>query len=280
MRNNFIYIDGENLSKETIIDCVSTIKESMTDDEVMIGKLYGGKDHVKRSVQYCLLNGFNYVETSVLSTSRKNTADMKIIVDCIADVIPCIVLLEERKKTGYCTEKMPKVTLLSTDVDFFPLIYKLKELGVTVSLPLYNLDNLFSTEKTTADLDAFLKQLGFYSPKNTTCLNNIFDEIRSVVGNEYNDDIIEEHIQVKTRRFLNYLGGFIEEEMFKDLLTIRPRDFSFKTLIKKLKISDPDLLDKLYIIFISKIFGFIPKNKTLPGSFYVDMGISYGCFAV
>lgn len=268
MRNNFIYIDGENLSKETIMEHVSLIKKNMKDDDVMVGKLYGGKEHVKRSVQYCLLNGFNYVETSVLSTSKKNTADMKIIVDCISDVIPYVMLLEERKRNGHCTEKMPTVTLLSTDMDFFPLIYKLKEFGIMVSLPLYDLDGWFNIEKTTADLDAFLKQSGFYSPKNTRCLNNIFDEIKSIVGCEYSDVIIEDHIRIRTKKFLNHLGSFLEEDMFNRLLLISPRDFSFRTIVNFLNLKDPELLNKLYNLFISKVFGFIPKNKMLPSNFY------------
>lgn len=173
MCTRFLYIDGENISKADIMSSVTDFIQSLGATDIFVGKLYGNRDVVKSSVPFCLSKGLTFVETSTISSSKKNITDMKITVDCIFDVV-------------YTKETDFTVTLLSKDCDFLPLFYKLNEMGIRTEMPFCalakssfeylaaHMKEEIKYDKTTSGLDAFLKHNNFYSPKNADCLGNHF----------------------------------------------------------------------------------------------------------
>ena len=271
MCTRFLYIDGENISKMDIINSVNGFLELLKPTDTFIGKLYGNRDSVKAYVPFCLANGLTYVETSAISSSSKNVTDMKMTVDCIFDVVHAI-------DTDFT------VTLLSKDCDFLPLFYKLREMGIKAEMPFSALAKLSSFEflstftrkeksyqKTTSGLDAFLKHNGFYSPKNSDCLGNLFDKIKKETDNFFSDSVIEEHIAIKTKKFNKSIVANCVSKDLSSFKSIRPRDYSFETVIDCLGITDVNEINKLYVIYVSKVFGHVPKNKVLPTAVTDDL---------
>ena len=264
MCTRFLYIDGENISKIDIISSVNSFLELLEPSDTFVGKLYGNRDAVKAYVPFCLSNGLTYVETSSISASSKNVTDMKMTVDCISDVLFA-------KDTNFT------VTLLSKDCDFLPLFYKLKEMGIKAEMPFSTLAKLNHFEflssatkerrnyqKTTSGLDAFLKHNGFYSPKNSDCLGNLFSKIKKMAGDFFPDSVIEEHIAIKTKKFNKSIVLTYGENNLREFRKISPKDFSFNSIVKSLEIINPEEVNKLYVNYVSKIFGYVPKNKSLP----------------
>ena len=90
MCTRFLYIDGENISKADIMSSVTDFIQSLGATDIFVGKLYGNRDVVKSSVPFCLSKGLTFVETSTISSSKKNITDMKITVDCIFVLIDLI----------------------------------------------------------------------------------------------------------------------------------------------------------------------------------------------
>lgn len=257
MCTRFLYIDGENLSKETIVDFVDGFVSSLDKTDTLVGKFYGAKDLVKASVPFCMLNGLRYVETSSINFSSKNVADMKITVDCIYDVTEYL-----QNNTDFT------VTLLSKDSDFLPLVFKLKELGVDVDIPLFDLTTYSGHLKTTGDLDAFLKHLGFYSKKNIDCLDNMFVSIRSLADESFSDVIIEGHIRFRIRKFISYLENTYGASYARMLDKLPIKCFSLENVIRCLGFTDKETLNQIYLAYVSKIYGYIPKRKTIPDNLF------------
>ena len=244
MCTRFLYIDGENISKADIMSSVTDFIQSLGATDVFVGKLYGNRDVVKSSVPFCLSKGLTFVETSTISSSKKNITDMKITVDCIFDVV-------------YTKETDFTVTLLSKDCDFLPLFYKLNEMGIRTEMPFCalakssfeylaaHMKEEIKYDKTTSGLDAFLKHNNFYSPKNADCLGNLFNKI-------------------KTKKFNKLIAATCGEYNIGRFRSLSAKDFSFESIIGSLGISDKYEINKMYVTYLSKVFGYIPKKKELP----------------
>lgn len=261
--DKLLYIDGENVSRDIIIDTIDGIKDKLDQNEKFIGRLYGSREFVKNAITPCLIRGVVFVETSVLSVSKKNVADMKIIIDCMCDV------------SSYCnSSKSCEVFLLTKDTDFFPLIFKLIELGIDVKTPLLSLTRDDLSQNSRNVLDSYLKEEGFYSNKNLNYLNNIYDEIKSFVGDKFSDEIIEAHIDVHTKKFFKWLDQkfSLDDSSHKFYTTLK--DFSLADLINKLGITDKEILDEIYLNYTQKIFGYIPKIKTMPFIYFEKLKIA------
>lgn len=264
MCTRFLYIDGENVSKMEVVNSVNSFLELLKPSDIFVGKLYGNRDSVKAYVPFCLANGLTYVETSAISVSGKNITDMKMTVDCIFDVL-------------YSKDSDFTVTLLSKDCDFLPLFYKLKEMGVKAEMPFSALAQITSFEflssftkmeknyqKTTSGLDAFLKHNGFYSPKNSDCLGNLFSKIKEKTDNFFPDSVIEEHIAIKTKKFNKSIVATYGENNISEFKKIKPKNISFENVVDSLNLTGLNDINRLYVSYVSKIFGYVPKNKSLP----------------
>jgi len=263
MCTRFLYIDGENISKADIMSSVTDFIQSLGATDVFVGKLYGNRDVVKSSVPFCLSKGLTFVETSTISSSKKNITDMKITVDCIFDVV-------------YTKETDFTVTLLSKDCDFLPLFYKLNEMGIRTEMPFCalakssfeylaaHMKEEIKYDKTTSGLDAFLKHNNFYSPKNADCLGNLFNKIKKKTGGAFPDSVIEAHIKIKTKKFNKLIAATCGEYNIGRFRSLSAKDFSFESIIGSLGISDKYEINKMYVTYLSKVFGYIPKKKELP----------------
>lgn len=254
--NKFLYIDGENVNKFAVTETTNKIKESLQNGDHFVGRLYGSREAVKSLITPCLLRGIIFVETSVLSVSKKNVADMKLIVDCMYDV-----------STYHEKQEPCEVYLLTKDTDFFPLVFKLIEMGVCVKSPLLDLTEENLDKATKENLDMYLKSRGFYSNKNLNYLDNIFSAIKSFTGDEFSDEIIETHLEIHTKKFFKWVDGKFGIENSLSTFYKSLREFSFIDLIRKLGVTDRALIDDVYLNYTQKIFGFIPKVKTTPSNY-------------
>ena len=141
-----VYVDAENVTFSTF--------KPYWDEAIalngfyeIIGKFYGSKDLLGGTVKQYLSLGLEYCETSALSSEcHKNLADMKLITDCLHDVLHT-----------YNTE-VAQVYLLSKDYDFLPTVYKLKSLGMdTVTLGV----DCRGDTKSVKTIIAYLHNVGF-----------------------------------------------------------------------------------------------------------------------
>ena len=246
MCTRFLYIDGENISKADIMSSVTDFIQSLGATDIFVGKLYGNRDVVKSSVPFCLSKGLTFVETSTISSSKKNITDMKITVDCIFDVV-------------YTKETDFTVTLLSKDCDFLPLFYKLNEMGIRTEMPFCalakssfeylaaHMKEEIKYDKTTSGLDAFLKHNNFYSPKNADCLGNLFNKIKKKTSGAFPDSVIEAHIKIKTKKFNKLIAATCGEYNIGRFRSLSAKDFSFESTIGSLGISDKYDINKMYV---------------------------------
>lgn len=242
-RQAYVYIDAENLSFNTVKERVTEIKKV---DPNYVGKIYGSKESSRNSIQYCLLEGYDFIETSVLSPIKKNLSDSKIIVDCMYDVM---------------TKQVDKVYMLSNDTDFLPLVYTLKKLHIEVIA--LNVRQSEETLPSTYELNSELRTTGFYGNKNVNVWDNMFNGIKTWIGDKYSDDIILEHIDTRIRKFIVALGTELGEEVLIALDNLDRHDWSFYTVRDSIagtgvSITDKDLADR----YIRKVYGFIPKKWT------------------
>lgn len=239
-----VYIDAENLSYDTVKQKVSDIKQS---NSRIYGKVYGSKESVRNSIQYCLLEGFEFVETSILSPTKKNLADTKIIVDCMYDVL---VLASNNVK---------KVYMISNDNDFLPLIYTLRKMNIEVETSLIKRNEDIQVVGTK-ELNRELRNANFYSNKNLDVYGCMYDNIINVVGDVYSDDVICEHISVKTNKFILKMADLYGKDIMDQLEKLDRHYWSFKSVMGVLKISDETEIYKIADIYTRKIYGFIPKQ--------------------
>lgn len=236
----FVYIDAENLAFDTVKAKVLEIKKL---EPNYSGKIYGSKESSKNSIQFCLLEGYDFVETSVLSPIKKNLSDSKIIVDCMYDVM---------------TKQVDKVYMLSNDTDFLPLIYTLKKLHIDVFA--LNVHQQTDTLSSTYELNSELRELGFYSNKNMSVWDNMFNGIKSLVGDRYADDVILEHIDIKVRKFITSLGFKYGVAVLAAADSMDKRNWSYYTVKEIIDSANIEFNDReLADLYIRKIYGFIPK---------------------
>ena len=157
-----VYVDAENVTFSTF--------KPYWDEAIalngfyeIIGKFYGSKDLLGGTVKQYLSLGLEYCETSALSSEcHKNLADMKLITDCLHDVLHT-----------YNTE-VAQVYLLSKDYDFLPTVYKLKSLGMdTVTLGV----DCRGDTKSVKTIIAYLHNVGFLPCADSKLFDNVFESI-------------------------------------------------------------------------------------------------------
>lgn len=254
MSMRLVYVDAENLSLTTIQKEIEQIKLHGP----ITGKVYGSKESIGKCITFCLLEGFEFVETSVLSPTKKNLADSKLIVDCMYDVF----------KIG--PANIEKVYILSNDNDFLPLIYTLLKMNVSVVSSLIDSvilkDCVSNTIPSTKTLNSYLKEIGFYSNKNNNLFGNMYQSIIDVTSDRFSYDIIEEHIVLKCQKFIKNMELEFGSEVGELLREIDPKDWSLDEVLNI--ISSVCVLDnsnRFYVedTYIRLIYGFIRKKSKI-----------------
>lgn len=255
MQKIFVYVDAENVNFAQFDEVYSRIK--MENDSVIIhGKVYGSKDLLGSSIQKYMLLGFDYVETSSLSVNKKNLADMKLIVDCTAEVIAC--------EPGV----VKKVYVLSHDSDFLPLVYKLTQNGYSVECMILNESY---EEYTTTQLNHCLKNMGYFSSDLSTVTSVLYDDLVKRLPAEYSADLIESFVDERKKKFIKEINKF-DSALGASIEVIPSREFSFKKVYDAKNTMANTLTEEeamsLFRCYTSKVFGVLLRNKEVQG--YLD----------
>ena len=72
------------------------------------------------------------------------------------------------------------------------------------------------------------------------------------------------HSISKTKKFNKSIVATYGENNISEFKKIKPKNFSFENVVDSLNLTDPNDINRLYVSYVSKIFGYVPKNKSLP----------------
>lgn len=188
MRTFLIYVDAENISFSDLKDYLDVNAISGN----IIGKAYGSSTVLGEAAMDFLRIGFQFVETSHLSESSKNVADMKILTDCAFDVL--------RTFAGVQVQ----VVLLTKDCDFMPLVYQLLSIGVPTEVPMLGKDKTIAVPVST--VSELLSKCN-YDPMNSDAwLLPQIGYIDSLIGNEIDISFIDRYCSRKRNRFIRSIA--------------------------------------------------------------------------
>lgn len=239
MKFKLVYADAENLGKAAFIDAIEAIKSTLETDEWMVGKFYGGLSSLNGMVSVGRELGLTFIETSSMTFRKKNLADMTLTVDCLSDVL------------SNQFQKISEVVLLSQDCDFLPLVYKLKSFGVNVSTPLFQ-----NTEERTEEsiIEEIIKgnEVEIFTARALT-----ISPIAILL--DYNSELyakstLEAYYAKKRDRFLKSNSDLTENQI--TILKMIPIvDFSFKSVLQTVGISNEELLVDLLKLYSQKMYG-------------------------
>lgn len=208
MRKCYCYVDAENVNVKDlneVYDCLFTA------DRIVMGKFYGNRDVLGEITEVCFGYGFEYVDTSLMSLGRKNVTDMKIVVDCIADVL--------------LDAEVDRVVLLSRDHDFIPLIHKMRGFGVEIVTPLMSAEEVHAT---CADVNRYLETSLFSAYQGLYIFEKPFDVIMRATDKTFSEELIAAYVDKKKNKILRALEisfGSGDCDILRDCL---PKDFCFK----------------------------------------------------
>ncbi|MCM1172506.1 MAG: NYN domain-containing protein [Clostridium sp.] len=182
------YVDAENVSKSQVDMFMADAMKLTGNCGDFVGKFYGARAALNSLIEYYLNLGLEYVETSVLTTKKKNLTDMKMVVDCLYDVL--------------CTYSghLKAVYVLSNDCDFNPLVYKLKSLGIPITFAAVDSFNCISTLN---ELSHYLTARGFFpvSKENATAV--LYEYVVDMIANVSLDKtIVLVYLRNKIERLL------------------------------------------------------------------------------
>ena len=240
-----VYVDAENLSAAEVEYAMKGIRHSLKEGETVTGKFYGALKCVTSVTQVCYQQGLEFVETSSMNHGGKNVTDMKLMLDCIYDV------LQQR-------ELVERVVVLTKDCDFLPLIFKLNGCGVEVELPLFDESARYCT---LADVSLALKKAG-YSPisDGTSALDNQYECVRRLLPDDFSDGLLEAYLNKKKNNFLKIVKPLVSEEVYKKARLEGGKDFSFYSIVDGVQ---NELLERVIDCYTSKFYGFSFEQKKL-----------------
>lgn len=238
-----VYLDAENVSEKEAEEAIGKIRETAGNDWI-VGKFYGSKEQIGSSLRKYLDLGYEWVDTTDLSTAKKNCADIKICTDVFSDIFAPHSVIS-------------KIYVVSKDTDFLPLVRKLQGLGLSVEVPLYREER---AKVTLQDVEEGLRKVG-WCPKDEgiAILDNQFCRIRGLLDEGYSDELVETYLH---RKYLKFLHSALPVAAgFADLINgFDTRTFNFWQL-KKYNFSKAEM-KVLISLYTSKCFGFsFPKNK-------------------
>ena len=216
MTNYLVYVDAENVSFSMFKNYYD---EHLRGNKIS-GKVYGNSEILGESTQDYLRVGFEYVDTSHLSDSSKNVADMKIVTDCAFDVLQVFSGMQVH------------VVLLTKDCDFLPLVYKLST--VTTALEEHEYDPMSSD-------DWILPQVSF---------------IDNLLNGEISYEFIVRYCTRKKNRFIKSVSVRNAVLALK-LDSIEISNFSAITVYQAMRRSNIDFENMMFFInmYTNKFFG-------------------------
>ena len=239
-----MYVDGENIGVEQLRQVLQELQKYHTSYEVS-GKVYGNKLNMGEVFNICISHGLDYIDTSSLSTKKKNVADMKLTVDAVDDVL------------NLYKGKVYKVFLVSNDVDFVPLVYKLTGHGVLVDSFLCNTQNVVFNVK---DLAKNLNDYEYLPITGKRWFSLVFQDMRPKVPVNVPNEVLDEYIEQRYKAFLEAVAFVLDDsEDFARLESLSIRNISASSILKSISCSNIKAYEILKIYF-QRIFGSIPKK--------------------
>lgn len=240
-----VYVDAENLSPVEVTSTLQDLKSSLSSEEVLVGKFYGALKSITGVMSVCYREGLEFVETSSINKGSKNVTDMKLVLDCIWDV------LEDQ-----CSVR--RVVVLTKDCDFVPLVFKLIRCGVQVELPLFDPE---ARCYTIADVSNALKECG-YCPVATgsEALGNQFGVIRSLLNSQFSDELIEAYLNRKKNNFLKVMKPLLEPSVYEAAKIENGKEFSFYSIADGV---EAGVLERVIDCYTSKFYGCSFEQKKL-----------------
>ena len=236
MKTIYVYVDAENVSFDLFEKKYSEIKR---EDVTVVGKVYGGRNVLGGVVPKYLMLGFDYVETSSLSCNKKNLSDMKMIVDCMEDVI--------RGQSS-----VDSVYVLSKDSDFLPLVYKIISYGIPVHTLAISQES--GEELNMTSLYTALRESGLFPITADRVLGVLFDLVKESVCEEFSDDLILEYVESRKNKLSKAIR--LTNPTLADKVDLIPaKVFSFRELYKLVSIQGESGLRVLFNVYTTKVFG-------------------------
>lgn len=244
MKDVLVYVDAENIS----VDKFREVNEQLnTEQDTWVhGKVYGSRSVLGDILTECIEAGYTYTDTSVCVDTTKNVTDIQIVCDCITDI------------TTAPRGKYSAVYILSSDHDFVPLIRKLKAQKVEVITPF--LDVNFK-RLGVADLNNYLTEQGFDPIAQKDLLANPLELFRSVVPEQFTDDLLQTYVMQKKHRFARELASAGAEECASHVDQVDPADFSFQYVVQLLHLRSISQQLKMLNIYTQKMFGISLKRE-------------------
>lgn len=239
MKFKLVYADAENLGKVDFVEAVTSLRSNLENNECIVGKFYGGLSSLNGMVAVGRDLGFTFIETSSMTTRKKNLADMSLTVDCLSDVL------------SQQFSEISEVVLLSQDCDFLPLVYKLKSFGFKVSTPLY-----VTTDERTEEtiIEDVVKSNEVNLLACESLLRSPIDLLLDFSNEMYSKETLTAYYAKKRDRFLRCNTNLTDNQITM-LKAVPITDFCFKSVIQVVGFSSVELLVDLLKQYSQKFFG-------------------------
>lgn len=239
-KKTLVYVDAENISVQKFDEFVAIMNSKCDYHETtVIGKFYGDHRVLGNILIRCMQEGYEYIDTALLCSTKKNVTDMKIVVDCISDAV------------SLHSQSDLKIYVVSSDHDFMPLAYKLRGLHCDIELPF--LDDSIAI-KTCSDLSKYLAENRFEVYVKNYILESPFDVIRDFTKGEFSDDIIEAFVKKRMRKIANSISDLYGIEIANKILAIDIKVFKYKVLQETIDNQKKENIELLNI-YATKMYG-------------------------
>lgn len=240
MKNKvLVYVDAENVSVEKFQEFLEMQETLIPAESIVLGKFYGNPTVLGEIMPKCYSVGYEFVDTSTLTASRKNAADMKLVVDCIYEAM-CLYAGEVKS-----------VIILSSDRDFMPLVYKLMGNNFKVELPFIS---GVSEKRTCADITRYLEGTGYRHDLKQRVMENPFFMIQEYTGSEFSEELLDDYVSKKKRNLASEVLGIYGKDVADGVVNIPSEQFSFQSVWEILRGGHLTILEVLNM-YTKKVFG-------------------------
>lgn len=243
-----IFIDAENVSKEQVTNALHDARSLSGKEDTLIGKFYGCSNVLGEIINEYLALGLEFVETSVYSLRKKNITDMKLMVDCLFDVVEAY------------RGDIKAIYILSNDYDYNPLVYKLKGFGFIVKAA--TIDS-FGDISSAGDLAKFLTNQGFFPVNKNNVLCVLYEEIVRIAEPILLDDkVVLIFLFKRIRNLYSAINKNFNLNLEPESTDEFIKKFSFPLFWDMVQPYDLQI-DEVFVLYQSRIFGSkLNKNDT------------------
>lgn len=248
MSKILIYVDAENVSQSQVSASLIEAKSIATKEDIIIGKFYGVKETLGSLIEDYVDLGFEYVDTSVYTDNHKNTTDMKLITDCLWEVV------------SVYQGDIKAIYILSNDRDFNPLVAKLKGFNFILNVASAS---VFGDLASTEGLVRVLQIRKFLPVKKEVLSECIYDSIAECVRDlDIADIVIVEYL----RERINKLKFTLKKKYNVELPEVTIdyiKKFNFRQYNNVMLENNFNDLEENITLFTSKMFGVILSRKEI-----------------